>query len=159
MDTTHTDTTDMTPILDMTRVGAIGINTTVLSTKTIGVEIQQEALGVLEVLGATITAAPVPAIATTTAIQTPAEEVTIPRFLLLHPLLAAAQAQVGAAALLHQEVLGPITGLLALEVLVARVVQVAQATPVQAHLDLAPLQVVHSLALAQEEDNFPSTDS
>lgn len=159
MDTTHTDITDMTPILGMTRVGAIGINTIALSTKTIGVEIQQEALGVLEVLGATITAAPVPAIATTTAIQTPVEEVTIQHFRPLHPLHAAAQAQAGAAALLHQEVLGPITGLLAPEVQAARAVQAAQAIPVQAHLDLARLQVVHSLALAQEEDNFPSTDS
>ena len=160
MDIIHTDTTDMTPTLGTTQVGAIGINTTVLSTKTIGVEILQEALGALEVHGAATTAAVlVPATVITMATPTPAEEVIIPHFPPLPHLHAAAPAQDGAAALLLQEALEPTTDLLALEAQAALAVLAAQVTPALAHLVQAAPRVARNLVLAQEEDNFPSTDS
>jgi hypothetical protein len=156
----HMVITGMILISDMTQVGAIGINTTVLSTKTIGVEILQAALGALEVHGAATTAAVlVPATVITMAIPTPAEEVIIPHFPPLPHLHAAAQAQDGAVALLLQEALEPTTDLLALEAQAALAVLAAQATPVLAHLVQAAPRVDHNLVLAQEEDNFPSTDS
>ena len=152
--------TGMILISGMTQAGAIGINITVLSTKTIGVEILQAALGALEVHGAvTTTAVLVPATVTTMATPTPAEEVIIPHFPPHHHLHAAAQDLDGAAALLLQEALEPTTDLLALEALAALAALAAQATPVLAHLVQAAPRVARNLVLAQEEDNFPSTDS
>lgn len=152
--------TGMILISDMTQVGAIGINTTVLSTKTIGVEILQAALGALEALGAATTiAAQVPATAITMAIPTPAEEVIIPHFPPPLPLRAAALDRDGAAVLLLQEALEPTTDPQALGARVVLAVLAAQATPVLAHLVQAAPRVARNLVLAQEEDNFPSTDS
>ena len=151
--------TGMILISVMTQAGAIGINTIALSTKTIGVEILQAALGALEVHGAATTAVLVPATVTTMATPTPAEEVIIPHFPPHHHLHAAAQDLDGAAALLLQEALEPTTDLLALEAQAALAVLAAQATPVLAHLVQAAPRVARNLVLAQEEDNFPSTDS
>lgn len=160
MDTTHTDITGMTPTLGMIQVGAIGINTIVLSIKTIGVEILQAALGALEVHGAATTAAVlVPATVITMAIPTPAEEVIIPHFPPLPHLHAAAQAQDGAADLLLQEALEPTTDLLALAAQAALAVLADLGIPALVLPDQALQPVVLSQVLAQEEDNFPSTDS
>lgn len=152
--------TGMTPTLGTTQVGVIGINTIALSTKIIGEEILQAALGALEVHGAAITiAAQVPATAITMAIPTPAEEVIIPHFPPPLPLRAAVQAQDGAVALHLLEAQEPTTDLQALEAQAALAVLAAQATPALAHLVQAAPRVARNLVLAQEEDNFPSTDS
>ena len=152
--------TGMILISVMTQAGAIGINTIALSTKTIGVEILQAALGALEVHGAaTTTAVLVPATVTTMATPTPAEEVIIPHFPPPLPLRAAALDRDGAAVLLLQEALEPTTDLLALEAQAALAVLAAQVTPALAHLVQAAPRVARNLVLAQEEDNFPSTDS